>query len=281
MSGFVMLMRSDETRELLRDPKAFVLLTQIAYRARWSDSLSVDNLKPGQALIGDHRACGLTEKEYRNAKDRLEKWNLATFQGANKGTVATLSDARVFDIRATPKGGQGGSPQADKGRTEGGQGASNKTEKIGEDGIPEPEEQGSAAPPVSIQPDQTPTPPGPARRGMGADLAADFATIPLPKIEDYGDIRQLCRGPWGPVAAAVAVTGERGKPAWGHWVHVLCEARKVKGCDVANRYFLEAVESTFGEMKAGEVRKPGAILNKKLDDAFGSEICRATAERAA
>ena len=51
MAGFFKVMRSDATRELLRDPNAFTLLAGIAHRAKWTTGLSVHNLDQGQALI--------------------------------------------------------------------------------------------------------------------------------------------------------------------------------------------------------------------------------------
>ena len=136
LNGFFKINRTDTTRELLRDPKAFTLLALIAYRAKWSTCLSVHNLKPGQALIGDHRVTGLTPKAYREAKERLAKWNLAAFQGTNKGTVATLMNTEVFDIFGASRGEQDGKPRANQGQTKGEQGASQgrltKTGKTGE-----------------------------------------------------------------------------------------------------------------------------------------------------
>ncbi len=90
-------------------------------------------MKAGQAFIGDWREAGLkSEKAYRHAKEVLSNCKLATFQGANKGTVATLADTRVFSLSADSRGEQTGGPRdsqgADKGRTRGEQGASNNTE---------------------------------------------------------------------------------------------------------------------------------------------------------
>ena len=133
MSRFIALHCGDETSALLsQHPNAFLLLTQIAMRAKWKDC-SITRLKAGQAFIGDWREAGLkSEKAYRHAKTILSDCKLATFQGANKGTIATLADSKVFSISADGRGGQGGeltdSPGADKGRSKGGQGATNHTD---------------------------------------------------------------------------------------------------------------------------------------------------------
>ena len=96
--GFIKLMRSAATRELLRDSKAFGLLTQIALRAKRTDDFNIHDLKPGQALIGDHENCGLSAREYRSAKNRLRRYGLARFDGTSRGTIATLANTMVYDI---------------------------------------------------------------------------------------------------------------------------------------------------------------------------------------
>jgi len=114
---FVKMMRGDATRELMRDHKAFTLLAQIAERARQKDGPFTGStgitiwLKKGQAFIGDYESIGLTEKEYRCAKKRLMKCKYADFEGANKGTIATLINNDVFDATFQNR--------ADKGRTRG------------------------------------------------------------------------------------------------------------------------------------------------------------------
>ena len=152
-TGFVKFMRSDTTRELQRDVGALHLLAVIALRARYTTEPSLGGLTFGQALVGDWIAIGMTEKQYRGAKRRLQRMGLATFRGTNRGTVATLCDARVFSLRddrkspkqgtqkGEPRGGlfpegecghgadEGATASADKGRTEGGQGAINQEER--------------------------------------------------------------------------------------------------------------------------------------------------------
>jgi len=126
MAGYFKLMRSDTTRELLQDPKAFTLLAVIAYRAKWKGGLSVHNLEPGQALVGDHRSFGLSAKEYRTAKQRLGKYHLAAFKGTNKGTVATLLNTDVFDIFGDSRGEQTGESRTTQGQSKGKRGATNE-----------------------------------------------------------------------------------------------------------------------------------------------------------
>ncbi len=118
--GWFKAHRTDAARELLeRYPKAFLLLYQIASRARYSHEADPDGREFGQAEIGDYENCGLTEKEYRTAKVKLEKGGFAAFKGANKGTIATLLRSDVFDIRGDTRGEQKGEQRANRGRTEG------------------------------------------------------------------------------------------------------------------------------------------------------------------
>lgn len=96
---YVKLLRDGDALELLASsPNAFALLTLIALRARRTDKFNRHNLMPGEALVGDFRACGLTEREYRTAKAFLQKHGFATFNATSKGTIATLSNGRVFDL---------------------------------------------------------------------------------------------------------------------------------------------------------------------------------------
>ena len=96
---FLKLMKNKETMELLTNaPNAFLLLTQIALRAKRTNDFNVHGLTIGQALVGDYKSIGLTEQRYRTAKGLLETWGFATFKGTNKGTIANLINTRVFDI---------------------------------------------------------------------------------------------------------------------------------------------------------------------------------------
>ena len=108
-SWFKML-RTEEALELMRNPFTFTLLALIAYRAQRTEAFNIHGLAPGQAFIGDHKACGLSEQQYRTAKAKHSDWRFATFKSTNKGTIATLTDTRVFDINAETINGQINSP---------------------------------------------------------------------------------------------------------------------------------------------------------------------------
>jgi hypothetical protein len=96
--SWVKLTRSENTVELIeKHPKAFLLLSQIALRARRTSS-KVSGLEPGEALIGDFKKAGLTQQEYRTAKIILNKLGFATFRTTNRGTIAKLLDTSIFDI---------------------------------------------------------------------------------------------------------------------------------------------------------------------------------------
>ncbi len=129
MSRWVALHCSEEADELQsRHPNAFLLLCQIARRAKWKDC-SITKLKAGEAFIGDWKDAGLpSEKAYRYAKKVLLDAGLVAFRGASKGTVATLTSSVVFSIAKDTKGGQEGEPGADEGRTRGEPGATNHTD---------------------------------------------------------------------------------------------------------------------------------------------------------
>ena len=106
---FIALHCGDEAQALIENhPNAFLLLTQIAMRAKWKDC-PITGMKAGEALIGDWHKAGLhSPKAYQVAKERLEKCQLATFQGGNRGTRATLIDSRIFSVSNGTRGTQGG-----------------------------------------------------------------------------------------------------------------------------------------------------------------------------
>jgi hypothetical protein len=96
-------MRTAEARELLRRSlPAFVLAYVIAYRGQFKESLNRYDLKLGESLIGDYRNYGLTRQKYRSAVHFLAKHNFATFRPTNRGTVARLTDTRLFAIFRLP-----------------------------------------------------------------------------------------------------------------------------------------------------------------------------------
>lgn len=129
--GYIMLQRSEATRELLQDGNAFRLLAHIALRAKRTDGFSVHGLRIAQALIGDYAACDLTEGQYRAAKARLKRCGLADFKGTNRGTIATLLNNEVFDINLSSSRRTDDEPEARHGRTGNGQATTNKNEKKG------------------------------------------------------------------------------------------------------------------------------------------------------
>ena len=98
METFIKLLRSDATTELMKDNYAFILLTQIAIRARRTDVFNVENLKLGEALIGDHRSIGLSRQNYRTALKKLKKWGFVTIKTTTNGTIATICNSDVYDI---------------------------------------------------------------------------------------------------------------------------------------------------------------------------------------
>lgn len=128
--SFFKAIRSEEATELVaRNPNAFILLYIIASRAQRTSAFNRYNLTPGEALIGDYEAYGMTEKNYRTAKEQLQKFNFAAFKGTSKGTIATLINSRVFNINIEKEGGQSGEQGAEEGRTGGEQGATTKNDK--------------------------------------------------------------------------------------------------------------------------------------------------------
>ncbi len=129
--SWVKFKRSKATEELLKDHNAWALLSLIAYRARRTNEFNIHNLKPGEALIGDHEACGLTQREYRTAKKNLEMWNLATFKATNKGTIAKLINSDIFDINLDDNDKQVDSQTTSKRQTSDKQTTTNKLEKTG------------------------------------------------------------------------------------------------------------------------------------------------------
>lgn len=97
-SGWFKAMRGNDALELIRkNPNAYALAAVIANRARWREGFNADGLEPGEALLGDHKKYGMTRQEYRTALAQLRKWNFATARTTNAGTIARLTDARLFD----------------------------------------------------------------------------------------------------------------------------------------------------------------------------------------
>ena len=114
MKPFLMLIRGKETEELMKKPDSFLLLTQISMRAKRNDDFSIHNLKIGEALIGDYKNIGLTERRYRTAKNDIQKYGLATFKATNKGTIAKLTNSMVYNINEEGSDEQSDKPKASK-----------------------------------------------------------------------------------------------------------------------------------------------------------------------
>jgi len=96
--GFIKQQRSEDVAALFGDPYAFTLLTVIAQRAKRTGTLDVHGLELGEAMLGDHRNYGMSRQQYRATIKRLKKYQLATFRTTNKGTIAKLTDTRIYDI---------------------------------------------------------------------------------------------------------------------------------------------------------------------------------------
>lgn len=95
----------------------------------------------------------------------------------------------------------------------------------------------------------------------------NYEEVEPPEIMNYGDIH----GCSDPILAAMAITGERSKRGWGHWVKILNHGRKEHGPERAGRLFRGCLTELYGEIKQGECNKPGAILNMKLKKVFGEQ----------
>lgn len=97
--GWFKATRGDNALELIRkNPRAYALASVIAHRARWREGFNADGLGLGEAMIGDFKACGMTRQQHRTALAQLCKWNFATTRATNKGTIARLTDTRLFDV---------------------------------------------------------------------------------------------------------------------------------------------------------------------------------------
>ena len=119
--------RTPEALELIRaNPNAFVLAFVIAFRARYRRGFNADGLELGEAMLGDFESYGMSERQYRTAKQQLSKWRFATFKTTNKGTLGKLMDTRLFDPLNISADGQNDSQPTGKRRTTDGQPTTNK-----------------------------------------------------------------------------------------------------------------------------------------------------------
>ena len=95
--GWFKAMRGNTALELIRtNANAFTLAFVIAHRARWREGFNQYGLGQGEAMLGDFENYGMSQREYRTAKQQLAKWGFATFRTTNAGTIAKLTDTRLF-----------------------------------------------------------------------------------------------------------------------------------------------------------------------------------------
>lgn len=101
-AGWFPASRHPDALELLAsNHHALVLAYVIAQRANWRLGFNRHGLAFGEAMLGDHDSCKMSEREYRTAKATLAKWGFATFRATNKGTIGKLTDTRLFSINAS------------------------------------------------------------------------------------------------------------------------------------------------------------------------------------
>lgn len=97
--GWLKTYRNPELLELIAiNGNAANLLLIIAFRAWRGTGINRHGLGPGQAFIGNFEKQGMSEQQYRTAKKVLEKLGYATFKPTARGTIATLTDSRIYDI---------------------------------------------------------------------------------------------------------------------------------------------------------------------------------------
>ncbi len=128
-TGFIKLMRTEKTRELMKNADTFLLATVIAFRARRNSDFNVFDLKVGESFLGDYENYGMTARRYRTAKDRLEKWSIATFRTTTRGTIAKLCETGIYDINADASDKQNDNQPTNKRRTDDKQATTNKNYK--------------------------------------------------------------------------------------------------------------------------------------------------------
>ncbi len=102
-SGFVKLRRTNETRELLKDPIAIFLSSVIAIRARRIGGLNVHGLWSGPTLIGDYQRYRLNRQQYGGAQRQLKRWGWSDFTPTSRSTTTMLLDRRVCDSSEAPE----------------------------------------------------------------------------------------------------------------------------------------------------------------------------------
>ena len=95
--GFLKLNRKAAEYLIEHEPECYLLITQIALRARRIKKV-LNSLDKRQALIGDSEKCGLTRQKYRTALKKLETMKIITIKSTTKGSIVTLLDNRIYDI---------------------------------------------------------------------------------------------------------------------------------------------------------------------------------------
>jgi hypothetical protein len=129
MESYFMAKRNHKSDELDTDMPASHLLKIIAKRAKRTDTFNIHNLKKGEAFLGDYSDYGMSRRQYRTAKEKLEKWGFATFKTTNKGTIATLTDTSIYDINIEDVGQQNDTQEANNRPATGQQPATNNNDK--------------------------------------------------------------------------------------------------------------------------------------------------------
>lgn len=146
---FIKFIPSDEANWLRKNkPTAFILLSFIAERARREPD-HPDGLKPGQCHIGDWKSYGLTEKQYRTAKDILVMRGhikiVETCRTRKKsatgtttyGTLVELISSSIYDINKNIEGDRKGDRGATEGRPRGDEQESEERKRKKEEGASE------------------------------------------------------------------------------------------------------------------------------------------------
>lgn len=97
--GWFKASRHPDALALIRHaPLAMIVAYVIAHRAQWRSDFNPHNLAAGEAFLGDFANYGMTRQQYRTALRQLEKWNFATIRATHEGTIAKLTDSRLFEI---------------------------------------------------------------------------------------------------------------------------------------------------------------------------------------
>jgi hypothetical protein len=104
--GWFKASRFPDMPELVKSSRtAFILAYALAFRARWNDdAFNPFSLDLGEAVC-DYENWGLSEQEFRTARDKLIGWSLATFRataiGRKRVTIGRLVNTRLFSVLAS------------------------------------------------------------------------------------------------------------------------------------------------------------------------------------